>query len=36
MLGVGWFRKAAARYVIAQYGLGVRYADGQGVPQDDA
>jgi len=36
MLGVGWFRKVAARYVIAQNHIAARYAKGQGVLQDDA
>jgi TPR repeat protein len=33
---VSWFRKAADQgYADAQYNLGLMYADGQGVTQDD-
>jgi len=32
---VYWYRKAAEQeYPVAQYNLGVRYDNGQGVPQD--
>jgi hypothetical protein len=34
--GVAWFRKAAEQgYSVAQFNLGMGYASGLGVPQDD-